>query len=123
MMTKKLLMGLGVFSLLAIPAINASALGVCTNVEVTEAGAAYTGKVVKLKNMSGANCGTAGTLWANGVELYFFLDTPTSTQASAMLAAALSAQATGNKVTVILKSGDDFTQWKQLGALYAKNTP
>jgi hypothetical protein len=119
MMTKKLLMSLGVCSLLAFPAINANALGFCTDTQVLLAGSNSTGKVVQLKNTSNATCGTN---WASGATQLFYLDNVTG-NANAMLAAALSAQASGAKVYVVLKAGDAFNQWSTLGSLYAITTP
>lgn len=117
MKAKKILVGLGLCSLLAFPATYVTA-ATCSNVQVLEAGGTAIGKVVKLKNMTGAQCGTN---WAANAEVYFLLDT-TSANANSMLAAALSAQATGSNVLVVNKSGDSFAQWSQIGTLYAKTT-
>ena len=117
MMIKKLLMGFGLCSVLAFPATNA--LANCS-AEVIQAGSANAGKVVKLKNISLANCGT----WAMQQERYFLLDNTTAGNANGMLAAALSAQASGNTVFVIPKAGGSaYIEWSSLQAVYSQTTP
>ena len=117
MMIKKILMGFGLCSLLAFPATNAQAN---CSAQVIQAGSANAGKVVKLKNISIANCGT----WIVQQDRYFLLDNTAAGNANGMLAAALSAQASGNTVFVVPKAGGSaYTEWSSLQALYSQTTP
>ena len=116
MKTKNILMGLvGLCWLLALNATNAFAN--CPS-QVIQAGAATGGKIVRLKNISGANCGS----WANQTDRYLVLNN-LNNNANAMLAAALSAQASGNTIVAIPSVGTNYTEWSSLQAVYAQATP
>ncbi len=113
MMAKKILLGLGLCSLLAFPATHANAEnGFCSGVEVLQAGAHNLGKVVLLKNTR-ADCGN----WGQGTQQFFFLDNSAG-QANAMLASALAAQASGLTVTVF-KPNNSYTSYSTLAGIYA----
>ncbi len=91
--------------------------GFCSGAEVLMAGAHNNGKVVRLKNTR-ADCGN----WPQNAETWFYLDN-ISGNASAMLAAAMAAQASGGKVLVVPKStvnGGTYSSWSRLVALYAQ---
>ena len=99
MMTKKILLGLGLCSLLAFPAVNAKAeAGYCSNGVVVMTGSFATGNAVTIRNTR-ADC--AG--WPQGTTRAFAIS-DAGGQANEMLAAALAAQAAGGNVLVISQS-------------------
>jgi hypothetical protein len=113
MMAKKMLLGLGLCSLLAFPATNANAeSGFCSGAEVLQAGSHNLGKVVLLRNTR-TDCGN----WAQNAQTFFFLDN-SAQQANAMLASALSAQASGAAVT-IFKPNNSYTAYSTVVGLYS----
>ncbi len=88
----------------------------CSGVEVIFAGSHSLGKIVNLKNTR-TDCGN----WALGSTLFFLLDDSTK-NANAMLAAALSAQASGGTVLIVPIDGSQggiYSNYSTLTALYA----
>ncbi len=104
-----------VSAFLVIFATNAySENGFCSNVTVAKAGASDSGPAVALTNTNTTSqCGN----WVQGSTLWFKLDNTNNT-ANAMLAAALSAKASGQKITVVSKSGNTYASWGNLTAVY-----
>jgi hypothetical protein len=99
MMTKKILLGLGLCSLLAFPAANAKAeAGFCSNGQVVMAGSFGTGTAVTVRNTR-TDC--AG--WPQGTTRAFSIS-DAGGQANEMLATALAAQAAGGNVLIISQS-------------------
>ena len=116
MITKKMLLGLSLSSLLAFSATNTFAeVGFCSNVEVVTAGSAIGGLIVKLRS----NRNDCTPAFTTGTELHFILDNTTN-KGNGMLAAALSAQASGQKVTIITKVPNTYTNMGNLLAVYAQ---
>lgn len=115
MMTKKIVLGLGLCSLLAFPVANAQAEvgGFCTGGVVVAAGAFSGGKAVQIRNTR-TDCGT----WANGTARNFQLD-DSGGQANAMLAAALAAQSAQLPV-VIVSQNVNYAEGSKLTLLYAQ---
>ena len=119
MFSQKTLLIFSLFTLLFFFAVGNAAAenGFCSGVEVIMAGAHNNGKVVRLKNTR-ADCGN----WPQNTEMWFYLDNIGS-NASAMLAAAMAAQASGGKVLVVPKSavnGGEYSGWSRLVAIYAQ---
>jgi hypothetical protein len=114
MMTKKILLGLGLCSLLAFPAVNAQAeAGYCSNGVVTMVGAFEAGNAVTIRNTRTDCVG-----WANGAVRAFALD-DSGGRANEMLAAAMAAQASGGNVLIISQS-PTFANNSVLVLLYAQ---
>ena len=113
MMTKKILLGLGLCSLMAFPVANAQAeVGFCSNGQVVSAGAFGTGKAVQLRNTR-----TDCQGWPNGTSRTFILD-EAGGQGSAMLAAALAAQAAASPVLIISQNAS-FANGSTLSLIYS----
>jgi hypothetical protein len=123
MTTKKMVLGLGLglCSLLAFSATNSYAEnGFCSGGKVLQAGARSTGgKFVQILNTR-TDCGTP--VWPQNTARTFFLD-DTGAQANAMLAAALSAQATGTRVVIISLVPNVYTNGGSLQFVTAQAAP
>lgn len=120
MTTKKMVLGLGLglCSLLAFSATNSYAeAGFCSRVKVLQAGARAGQKFVQVQTTRNDCVG-----WAlNSTRILFLSDT--NLQANAMLAAALSAQATGGMVLVISTVPDNYNNGQSLQSLSSQVAP
>lgn len=83
--------------------------GYCSRVVVKEAGAKTVNGVSRnaLLLQTTQTCGN----WGSGGLVWFYLDTPNQ---DAMLAAALTALALGNPVTVVSALGNTYVNWGTL---------
>ena len=115
MMTKKILLGLGLCSLLAFPVANAQAEnGFCSGGQVLSAGTNLGTISVQILNTR-SDCGT----WGQGTGRTFFIN-DTNGQANAMLATALAAQA--SQATVIVATANpNFTDGSFLTLLFSQS--
>ncbi len=115
MFIKKNIIGLVLFAALVVPAKSYAESGFCSNVEVIKVGAKDTGKVVLLKNTNTTStCGN----WPLNESRWFVLDN-TNGEANSMLAAAILAKSTGQKVLVASKNTNNYTSWSSLVAVYS----
>jgi hypothetical protein len=89
--------------------------GYCSNVEISNAGAGATEKILWLKNTR-TDCGN----WTKGSTFSFYLDN-TSGNASAMLATALSSQAKGTRIIIVPKVANTYNQGSTLIGVYTQN--